>query len=376
VRWSVLTAMLGATGCSSILGIEDFKLVDAARVDEAGPIDAAPGCFGPVGFFVCPMPLPTEPIVFDNSNESMLATDTSARCLPMQPMAWKLSGQPDACFVVATTIEIDVSVVAQGMRPLVLVATESIVVKSTLDVAAHRLAGTSAPGAPSPACSQPGSPQDADSATRGAGGGAGGSFMSKGGNGGAGETGALAGGFAGELAAMPTTLRGGCDGGSAGKNFTGAQPEGGKGGGAVMLAAGTSITIDGAINASGAGGNGGFDLSGGAGGGSGGMIVLHAPTITGIGVVIANGGGGGAGGETGNVAEAGSDPSPATPLAQASGGSGVDGGRGFARDLPATGGLSGAAAQGGGGGGGGGGFIRASTSLGVITVSPPATIVP
>ena len=62
MQWAFTLAM-GASGCSSILGIDDFKLVDASVTSELPlSIDAAPGCFGPAGFFVCLDPLPAPPV--------------------------------------------------------------------------------------------------------------------------------------------------------------------------------------------------------------------------------------------------------------------------------------------------------------------------
>jgi hypothetical protein len=65
---------------------------------------------------------------------------------------------------------------------------------------------------------------------------------------------------------------------------------GGAGGGAILIASSTSINVTGQINASG-GGNFSFH----AGGGSGGSIRLVAPTITGSGSLLVNGGPAGGG---------------------------------------------------------------------------------
>src|SRR6185436_8796867 len=102
------------------------------------------------------------------------------------------------------------------------------------------------------------------------------------------------GGTAGSAVSVVNELRGGCPGqGGAGISDEGAK---GHGGGAVLLIAGRTIDVRGAINAAGEGGGGaGTSAAGGGGGGSGGMIVLDAPTITNSGLILASGGGGGGG---------------------------------------------------------------------------------
>lgn len=88
----------------------------------------------------------------------------------------------------------------------------------------------------------------------------------------------------------------GSGGGAAGDPGCGPSPDGGNGGGAVLLSVGNMATLNGLVSAD--GDNGGA----GAGGGSGGTVNVKAGTLAGAGTVRANGGssgsssGGGAGG--------------------------------------------------------------------------------
>jgi RHS repeat-associated protein len=83
--------------------------------------------------------------------------------------------------------------------------------------------------------------------------------------------------------------------GSAGGRGTnpGANHIGADGGGAIHLTVNGALTVDGAISANGANGSGGkvgLDGFGGSGGGSGGSLQIVAQTLTGSGVIAANGG--------------------------------------------------------------------------------------
>ena len=377
---------LSCAGCSSILGIDNFKLGDAGTTDasiDGMSLDAAPGCLGPDGFFICDV-APTAPITIDTAAQSGLNTDTDGRCATaaMQPASWPAT-QPAACFVIATTINVNVMFRATGTRPLVLVATDSITVKSgaAIDVAGHRTQFTPVPGAPSTTCVPPQPAGDGTPTLMGGGGGAGASFMTRGGNGGPGGNGTAPGIAASTTTAAPSILRGGCNGGDGGRPPSGGPAaRGGFGGGAVYLVAKNKITIEGAVNASGAGGMNGLENgAGGAGAGAGGMIVLHAPMIGGNGAVVANGGGG-ANGAAGASGMSGNDPDPTQPFVPAMGGLGspAEGGAGFAGTVQAKPGLQSTAFQGGGGGGGGGGgYIRANVSTAsTLRISPPISLVP
>ncbi|MDQ3298353.1 MAG: hypothetical protein M3619_17335, partial [Myxococcota bacterium] len=267
----VLVVLVGCvTGCSSILGIDDFKLGDAGTtsgdiLSEGAPVDAPANCLGPAGFVVCLEPLPTTPIDFNNSATSNINTDSSPLCLATQPPSWKAASQPDTCFIVATTIMFNAPTRVVGSRPIAFVATEAIYVGADIDVASHR--GSLGAAGNSPACVVP---PPGVSSTGGAGAGAGGSFMTPGGGGGAG-TSAPGAGAVGPDAAQPTKLRGGCSGSRGGQGQSTAAIAG-SGGGAIYLLAGFRIAVEAAINASGAGGEPPGIVGGGAGGGSGGMI--------------------------------------------------------------------------------------------------------
>ena len=334
-------------------------------------------CLGNGNFRVC-FNQPNQPVSF--GDPTTIDTTSDPLCLQSQPMDWMSGGQPAACFIIGSGINLpNVNVV--GSRPLVLIATGNININGMLDVASHNVGPKVGPGAPG-TCMATAEPGDYDGNTKLAGGGgAGGSFFGlPGRNGGVGHVTAAAGGIAAaSLTVAPVTLRAGCNGqnGGDGQNGTNTGGGGGAGGGAVYLLAGQSIAFSatGAINASGAGATAGGDQGGGGGGGSGGMIVLYANSITAaVGArMLANGGGAGAGGNNGGPM-AGKDPPPATPLTQAGstmgcGGCGV-GGAGAAHNMPAQVGGDGGSSEGGGGGGGGLGYIRTNQLIQNIVSSP------
>jgi hypothetical protein len=376
---------LACTGCSSILGIEDFKLGDAGG--GGGEMAEVGYCLGFPKFRVC---LDSEPTDTQSITENLLLdTSTGTLCAVTQPKSWSMQGQPAACFIVGSSVTISAAVFqAKGGRPLVIFASESITVESQIDAASHNTSPTSMiHGAGSTDALQqqqlmcPGPAPGGGAAT---GGGGGGTFKTRGGTGGRSSAGSVGGQAPQPSADPPMILRPGCDGGSgptSTTNMTGGS--GGYGGGAVYLVAKNKITINGVVNVSGAAGGGGRATAGGGGGGSGGMILLHAQTITGNGgVLMANGGGGGGGGgqSTGSY---GLEPSLQMPTQVALGGvggaPGGNGGDGFAGTMPAEDGDSAAAggpASGGGGGGGGGGYIRANVSPMNITASPNISVTP
>lgn len=327
-----------------------------------GVIGDAQLCFGTGLVHVCLASLPATSLTV-SSNRTVSTDATSSSCVPTTNTA-----AMDYCVVAATAIEIDSGRTLRGIgsRPLVLVSTSTLSVAGAVDVASH---GTSpGAGADSPACV---AGKDAGAGGSG-GGGYGGSFGAKGGNG---ETND---GGSGGVAAAPTVsdvLRGGCAGGRGGGQGSSEEP--GDGGGAVALIAAGSISIDGTINASGAGGHAAvFQGAGGPGGGSGGMIVLDGAQIdvTGNGKIFANGGGGG----EGNSMFRGHDGSdPASPTIAAPGGaggtsSGGDGGDGsLGGDGRAPPGNANPQGGGGGGGGGGTGVVKSSNPLsGAVSPAP------
>lgn len=360
--WIVLLALLPACGD------DDPKGVDAAP-------DVQYGSFIKVTLAASDVPI--APQMWTTNVD--IDTDTSMLCKAPKDGAY--------CMVTATdmTLANGVTLRGHGSKPLVLLATGKFDLEGTIDVSSKRDAAPGAGAALAASCLST-MPATVNS------GGFGGSFMGKGGDGGAvdGNKGVAA----PALTARPMTLRGGCPGGSGSTATAGvAAGTGGAGGGVVDIIAST-ITVNGTINASGAGGGGGpAQKSGGGGGGSGGMIVLDVASPQDVTAgsnqaiwLYANGGGGGQGGTGGTVAgsgpgEDGQDPS--NPAVQALGGRNTsrDGGRGglgSAGSVQLSGGdqaLSPANNGGGGAGGGGAGFIHAPDSLQAhgALVAPSAT---
>ncbi len=364
VAWIVLVL---STGCRSLLGFEDPVTIDGdAALGDGNSTDGSPdglfdadvgdagdACFG--GFtLVCPLVLPSMPL--DINTNLTINTDSDPRCGPTTNAA-----AANVCVVMATSISISGTLRGVGSRPLLLLATTgTIVVIGLVDVASHGGDGTRAAGNQPSTCANATPPS-------GQGGGAGGSFGGRGGNGGG------VGGIAAASVQL-IDLHGGCrgtNGGGAGNGLAG------QSGGAVELNA-SSITINGTLNASGAGGQGGSANSAGAGGGgSGGAIVFSTPnlTINGGGRVVANGGGGGEGAGNNVPGSTGGDPSAINVNTPAIGGSGNtsgggDGGNGGSGNSGANGmpGSNG----GGGGGGGGTGFVKSLDPAPVLAgqVSP------
>jgi hypothetical protein len=350
-------------------------IVDAAidaQIDAA--IDAPPdaqACFGTAPFTICLRNAPTSPVLF--AGLTSIDTATSPLC------AATVSGGDGYCVIAGTSITINagIDVQAVGSKPLVLLASDSITtgLLSTIDVGSHRPTQIVGAGADPTSSCDAGTAPTTNNGTSG--GGAGGSFTGPGGKGGTGSSANPgAGGTPGAIVTAPvTTLRGGCPG----QAGAGANASGGHGGGAVMLIAGSSITVNGNVNASGESGGGGLaGFTGGGGGGAGGMIVFDAPFITATSLVIANGGGGGEGGNQFQTGQAGTDPSD---IGQANGGgnipNGGNGGRGAGGTASAEAAADGTGGNNGGGGGGGGGgtgLIKAPANAVLGTqVSPPPT---
>ena len=334
--------------------VGDNSNIDAAvEIDSKVFLDApAPGvtCFG-MGFGkTCFMEanLPNAPATVP---AGPFNTDNSPLC------ATNVEGNPPWCVIAATDLTIATGTLAAiGTKPLVLVATGTLSVNGTIDVASHRGGQQGADSNVAAMC-------DAGTAPNNSGGGAGGSFGAAGGNGG--NNGGVAG------AIKPTNaMRGGCPGQDGKSGMPGAK---GLGGGTVYLIAATKIVVGGSINASGAGGSAGVTgNAGGGGGGSGGLIGLDSPMVTNGGAIFANGGGGAEG--SGNATKGNDGNESINGAAAAASGSTSNGGDG------AAGGASGAAGNGqdsggfgGGGGGGGVGAVKlfqAATITGG-TVSPP-----
>lgn len=348
-------------------------MIDAA-IDA--PPDAPPDGpnmdFGPAPFTVHLSALPTAGMTLPGT----INTDTSNLCATTA--TWVSSSQPDACFIVATTITSGGSnTVATGGKPLVLVATSAITVSKNLDVSSKRAGSTLGAGGNYVQCAA--FPSNPDPDANGGGGGAGGTFMTQGGFGGIGNgDNNVHGGTPANIDSTPVVLRGGCAG-QKGANGNQSAGSPGNGGGAIYLVAGStiSITTGNGINASGAGGMHGGHSSGGSAGGAGGMILLYAPTIEATGAaLVANGGGASSGGDGSGNGNDGNDPSTAMTAATGGMGPGGDGGRGGILTTGGSGGGVGAGTQGGGGGGGGVGYIRSNVMLSDVIASPAPDVVP
>jgi hypothetical protein len=373
------------TAGGSYCGAVAFGLDGGGNGTSDGPHDTAPGCYG-IGLVhdVCLMPAPTAELIIAADRTVNTATVGNGNCdeIIAQP-----GGGASLCLITARALTLAsmTRLTGLGPNPLLLVATETMTIDGTIDVASRLGAPQPGAGADMTCASPAGS--NATQIDGAGGGGAGGSFGTNGGNGGTGRTPnqATQGGTA-PAAQIPTTLRGGCAGGRGGQaDGGGGEGVGGAGGGAVYLIAGSSITISGAINASGSGGAQGTDgqfASGGAGGGgSGGMIGLDAPSISVTGMVFANGGGGGGGG--GDSPDRHGQPGATATLAlvPANGGPGGNGGGGRGGEGSVLDGAGATANNGtnpycaGGGGGGGAGVIRvygvAPSSLGGMISPPP-----
>jgi hypothetical protein len=387
----VAPLLAGLAGCSFQHGqaaIGDGRPQDGTVIIDTPPPDTQI-CLGAGVWALCLNSAPSAPV--DLTGLGTFDTGSDSHCLSATPPMWS-STQPSSCFVVGSSVTLNDTLTVTGSRPLVLVATDTITIGSNglLDVSSRR-GGTSGPGATaSVTCNAAVAPDNNLNTSSGGGGGAGGSFVgvNKGGDGGRGSTGgnAATGGKAANLVPPPTTLRPGCSGsnGGDGDNRSNDHGLGGATGGAAYLVAGTSITVSGIINASGAGATGGDVFGGGGGGGSGGMLVFYAPMINASsGKVLANGGAGQGGGDSNTGPADGMDVDPTMPLTPANGGpasgGGSDnnpGGHGFAQGANQTpGGTTNAQDGGGGGGGGGGGYILTHKPLTGAIVSPtPAAL--
>jgi len=323
-----------------------------------GPVNQV--CYGATNGLVKPCfpTAPTGPVMLSGT----IDTGTSSLCSTTVTQA------NGFCVIAAETIQIEATVRAVGTKPLVLVATKTIDVGSTLEAASRRSGAAPYVNTQTGAGSDPTGGCDGGTNPAVNGGGAGGSFIGAGGIGGAGTGGT--GGAPGTKRTAVNTLRGGCRG----QDAPGTGGKGGRGGGAVYLIAETSILIDAAINASGEGGHPGITGSVGAGGGgSGGMIVLDSPMITNNSAVFANGAGGGEG--SGNTTPGNPGPEPIDQNAAPGGGGGTtnggDGGRGSGGGM-ADGGNGVNDTNSGGAGGGGIGLIRVfrGTLTGAVSPAP------
>ncbi len=283
-----------------------------------------------------------EPVA-DLGDSATINTDTGqveVDGVPVAITSFVTGDEPEVrVFAVGGFVTNDVTL--SGDRALAVVSDGDVEIRGHVSLSAS--GSTGGPGAfDTPSCVGEEGEKNSPPGVVSYGGGGGGGFGSEGGSGGLGiadddgedvrAEGGAGGGTAGNEELLP--LRGGCSG-------VGAETIGGPagGGGAVQLVSRTKITVDGILEANGAGGRGGGEGSGG--GGSGGGILLEAPQVTINGNVVANGGGGGAG--TGFCGEDGDDGR--TDDERAPGGEGCgtatgDGGLGAAESLSATNGQN------------------------------------
>jgi hypothetical protein len=348
-----LTILLAA-GCSFQSKSSDLGGSDGGSSDGQVPlVEAAVGdantnpCYGTGGLFVgCPPPPPPGPPLMLMGT---IDTDNDPLCVVVH----QTPGQ-DVCMITSMVIKVNGALAVIGMKPLVLIATDTITVGGAGTIEVSSKVGMRGAGANAAACDP--AVAAATVGTLG-GGGAGGTFGGAGGSGGTGGTVTAAGGMAPQ-AKTPTFVRGGCSGAQGGGLGDGGGP--GDGAGAIYLIAVNKIQLDGTLLANGAGaGPGGAGSGGGGGAGSGGLIGLMAPAITlgGSGGIFANGGGGGGGGAV-SAGGGGSDAKATTTMqaggGNAAGGAGGGGAGGVNTTIAANGQTAGA---GGGGGGGAVGYI-------------------
>lgn len=320
----------------------DSTIVDLALIDIGG---GPPYVFGTGIFTLSQNILPTNDVVLP----TLINTTNPTACTVHQPPLG-----PEVCLIYARTIrDTNGAVRAEGTRPLVLVASETIDLLHGIDAASH-VGGVPGAGAFPGDCGLFVNPLPATGG--GAGGAAGGSFQGQGGTGGA--AGAGTAGAPALATSKPIYVRGGCNGGG---GLGGSPPGSGAfGGGAVYLIAASAITLgpNARINVSGAGASNSFGS--GNGGGSGGLIGLDAPQFSNQGELMANGGGGSSG-YNNMISTAGFD-STAPPFGGLGGTQAIGSGGKGAGGITMLMGLPGAATAANlnaGGGGGGSGYILA-----------------
>lgn len=338
---------------------------------------AKPECVGTAGFGLLGEQCFTPGEPFAITQPGSLDTSNDSRCAPERA---------DRCWIAAASIQIDQRLDVVGNRPLVLWTTGTISIGSlgVLDVASHSM-GTAkiGPGSNAGSCGVTAGSSLASTPGVG-GGGSGGGFRSGGGVGGDGRNGVATSPGAAGLR-QPLAFRGGCDGGVGGLSTRDA----GRGGGAVYLMARGTISIAGAIDASGSGGQGGSsgsDLSGASGGGSGGLIGIEGDMVaTPSARLSALGGSGGAGADQSGTGADGRDPTISPQPAKAEGPAGTitsnNGGAGC--DLGGNDAVNGGSVGGGGigsGGGGGGGcgwiVIYGQSDVASAKIAPPPELIP
>ncbi len=279
-------------------------------------------------------------------------TKSCTNCLGVAATTIKLSDGSPADLYVLNSLEVDptASLSFTGPHPIILAILTTAMINGSLSVAAD--GDTPGPGGFAPSNPGPGAGGVGFGGSYPHSNAGGGSYCGAGGSGAAVPAPAAPGGPTYGAATIQPLI-----GGSSGGPGPYADP-GGAGGGAIQIAAGTSISVGalGSINA----GGGGVAASAG---GSGGVILLESPSITIAGNLAANGGGGsygsgfspaGANGTASSQPAAGSDTG-----GNGSAGSSIVGADGQTDD---AGGNIGA-------GGGGAGWIRINTATGSATIT-------
>jgi hypothetical protein len=365
----------------------DKPKTDTPQTDKPKP--DAPPCTCPLG---CRGDMTCREVVASNgfttktySNLQSLGADintTTCQIATTPIVAGKI--QSGVCIFALKQLVIPSSAIikATGDKPLVFLVEGTVTINGLLDVGGHKTTagpGGGAAGVPtaSKGVAGGGSGGGTVCACTAAGeddcGGGGGGFAVSGAAGGRDAPGSCtstsSGGAAyGSMSLVPLTA--GSGGASAGQNLsTGILPAaGGAGGGALQITCGSTITINGTINAGGGGGATAIQAAsalGGGGGGSGGGVLLEAASFGGSGIVAANGGGGGAATSYACTTAEGEDGGPGVLVAKGGtsctgNAAGGNGGGGVSNLAPASGadGTAITAYSGGGGGGGSAGRIR------------------
>ncbi len=241
------------------------------------------------------------PATSDLTLSGPISIDTdNVNCTSIEMQA---TGQPQLCVLHyrAITFQPGSVVTIIGSRILVFIADDALRIEGVLDVGANFT--NNGPGV------VPGT--SSGTPVNGPHGGGGAGFGGDGASGGDGDGVPLTGGGAGgarfQFPDPPDVvpLRGGARGGTIMPDVAGSPSRGGGGGGAVVLGSCSgTVTVNGVIDASGGGGEPGFDtvfgtgtsFVGGAGGGAGGYVVLQGRIeLTSLAEIYANGGAGGGG---------------------------------------------------------------------------------
>ena len=404
-RVALILSVSLASGCSllfsegqgddGLIATDGGRSIDAAVQEDAGCTSVSPH-FDTCEFLEkddgLPLVLNSAGRYLLNTNEQTLVGPSPETEIPMTGVRYTLS-DGTVIFLVRTetlAISAETTLRAVGDVPLVIISRNSMQLRGSIDVSSANTQncepGLQGTGANPDACLPF---HESTSGNNVGSGGGGGGFGSAGGSSFTDD-----GGGTGGAPAPLTSLRGGCNGGSA-KLSTDGDVKGGLAGGALVLISLDVIDLFGSAKllAGGAGGLGGPVESvpmSGSGGGSGGLIDLSAPEIhvRAGSHILANGGGGG-----GGVGILNNGP-PQTPgrcgesargqeiATGGQGGSatqdeftGGNGGAGAGADEQASPGVPGGD-SGSGGGGGGVGYIRVHGVLnaqGAAFISPQAT---